>query len=151
MLTGIIIGLLMGIMLALAVARPGWRRLILVGGAFALGVLGTALSTALNFGPQHAWTWFTLASWPGLVAGLLLATLACLLPRRVSAALGLVVMCALIALVSMAPPDPYLALSLRAWEQGRFINMYGLAQWVGWVWPFAALGWLLTLVGRRSV
>jgi len=147
----IALGLLAPCLLALAIARPGWRRLILVGGAFASGVLGTALSTALNFGPQHAWTWFTLASWPGLVGGVLLATLACLLPRRVCAALGLVVMCALIALVSIAPPDPYLAQSLKAWEQGRFINLYGLAQWVGWVWPFAALGWLLSLVGRRSV
>ena len=60
-------------------------------------------------------------------------------------------MSALIALVSIAPTDPYLAQSVQAWEQGRFINLYGLAQWVGWVWPFAALGWLLTLVGRRSV
>lgn len=147
----IALGLLAPSLLALSIARPGWRRLVLVAGAFALGVLGTALSTALNFGPQHAWTWFTLASWPGLVAGLVLAMLACLLPRRLCAALGLVAMCALIALVSAAPSDPYLAQSLHTWEQGRFINMYGLAQWVGWVWPFVALGWLLTLVGRRSV
>lgn len=147
----IALGLLAPTLLALSVARPGWRRLGLVAGALLLGTLGTALSTALNFGPQHAWAWLTLASWPGLVIGALLGLLACLLPRRVDAALGLVVLTALIALVSGAPADPYLALSLQAWEQGRFINLYGLAQWVGWVWPFAALGWLLTLIGRRSV
>ena len=26
----------------------------------------------------------------------------------------------------------------RPWEQGRFIHFHGLAQWVGWLWPFAA-------------
>lgn len=147
----IALGLLAPSLLALSIARPGWRRLALVGGAFSFGVLGTALSTALNFGPQHAWAWQAPATWPGLGLGAGLAVLACLLPRRVSAALGLVTMSALIALVSLAPADPYLALSLKSWEQGRFINLYGLAQWVGWVWPFAALGWLLSLVGRRSV
>ena len=147
----IALGLLAPVLLALSVARPGWRRLGLVLGALLLGVLSTALSTALNFGPQHAWTWLTLATWPGLIIGALLAMLATLLPRRVSAALGLVCLSALIALVSLAPPDPYLAQSLQAWEQGRFINLYGLAQWIGWVWPFAALAWLLSLIGRRVV
>jgi hypothetical protein len=58
---------------------------------------------------------------------------------------------ALIALVTLAPADPYMAQSLQAWEQGRFINLYGLARWIGWVWPFASLAWLLTLIGRRTV
>ena len=26
--------------------------------------------------------------------------------------------------------------SLQAWEQGRFIRFHGLAQWVGWLWPY---------------
>ena len=58
---------------------------------------------------------------------------------------------ALIALVSEAPSDPYMAQSLQAWEQGRFVSMYGLAQWVGWVWPFAALAWLLGYMARREL
>lgn len=147
----IALGLLAPILLALAVARPGWRRLNLVLGALVVGISTTALSTTLNFGPQHAWAWVTLATWPGLGVGSLLATLALLVPRRVCASLGLLVLSALIALVTQAPADPYLAQSLRAWEQGRFINLYGLAQWIGWVWPFAAIAWLLTLIGRRTV
>nr|WP_276598354.1 VanZ family protein [Roseateles koreensis] len=147
----IALGLLAPILLALAVARPGWRRWALIPGALALGMLTTALSTALNFGPQHAWAWLTLATWPGLAAGVLLAGLSMLLPRRLCAALALVTLCSLIALVSQAPTSPYMHLSLQAWTQGRFINLYGLAQWVGWVWPFAAIGWLLTLIGRRTV
>ena len=50
-----------------------------------------------------------------------------------------------VALVAQAPSDPYYAESLQQWEQGRFIHFHGLAQWVGWLWPFAAGA---TLFGR---
>ncbi|MBO9686810.1 VanZ family protein [Roseateles chitosanitabidus] len=139
----IAMGLLAPCLLALSVARPGRRRILLVLGALLLGILSTAWSTLLNFGPDHAWAWLTPTTTPGLAIGGVLALLAALMSRRASAAWGLVVLTALIALVAEAPSDPYLTESLQFWEQGRFVNMYGLAQWVGWVWPFAALAWLL--------
>lgn len=144
------LGLLAPCLLALSVARPGVRRLLLIAGALLVGVAVTTLSTTLNFGPQHAWAWRTPASLPGLAVGAALALLAASFSRRACAALGLVVLTALIALVSEAPSDPYLAQSLQAWEQGRFINLYGLARWVGWTWPFASLAWLLTRVAQRE-
>lgn len=140
----IAMGLLAPCLLALSVARAGWlRRMLLVVGAGLLGLATTAFSTVLNFGPDHAWAWFTVTTWPGLLIGGVLALLAALMSRRANAAWGLVVLTALIALMSEAPADPYLAESLQAWEQGRFVNLYGLAQWVGWLWPFTALAWLL--------
>lgn len=144
------LGLLLPVLLALSVARPGLQRMALVLGAAALGVLATALSTALNFGPQHAWTWLTPGSVAGLLLGLAVATLMAMLSRRSCAAWGLLASSALIALVSEASPDPYLAQSLAAWEQGRFIHFYGLAQWLGWLWPFAVLALLLALLSRRE-
>jgi VanZ family protein len=146
----IALGLLAPCLLVLSVARPGWQRLALVFGAAILGVLTTTLSTALNFGPPHAWAWLTVSSWPGLAFGLALACMMCGLSRRACAAWGLVAICALIALVSEAPGDPYLAQRLQDWELGRFIKFYGLAQWVGWLWPFAVLAWLLALLARRE-
>lgn len=146
----IALGVLAPTLVALSVARPGKRRLALGLGALGLGALGTAISTGLNFGPQHAWSWLTLASGPGLLVGALLGMAASALPRRVNAALGLIVLSSLIALVSQAPTDPYLEERLQTWELGRFINMYGLAQWLGWVWPFAALAWLLRVIARRE-
>ncbi|MFH7041115.1 VanZ family protein [Paucibacter sp. JuS9] len=146
----IALGLLGPVLLALSVARPGKRRVFLVLGALILGVVGTTWSTALAFSPQHAWAWLTPATWPGLGVGAVLALLACLFSRRIAAAWGLVVLTALIALVSEAPSDPYLAQSLQTWEQGRFINLYGLAQWIGWCWPFAALAWLLWRIAQRD-
>ena len=47
-----------------------------------------------------------------------------------------------LVIVVQAPSDPYFAMSLQAWEQGRFIRFHGLAKWVGWLWPLAALAWL---------
>lgn len=145
------LGLLGPALLALVIAQRAWQRVLLALGVAVIGVALTTLSTALNFGPQHAWAWISSPTLPGLALGLMLALFAVLLPRRVNAALGLLVLASLIALVTHAPADPYLSLSLRAWEQGRFINLYGLAQWLGWVWPFAALVWLLGLAGRRNL
>nr|WP_316641306.1 VanZ family protein [uncultured Roseateles sp.] len=146
----IALGLLAPCLLALSVAMPGWRKLGLVFGATTLGVLATAFSTAMSFGPQHALAWMTGPAQWGLAFGGLVAALLCWVPARAVAALGLVSITALIALVSMAPTDPYFAQSLASWEQGRFIRFHGVAQWVGWLWPFLTLAWLLGRVSRRD-
>ncbi|WP_397534392.1 VanZ family protein [Roseateles sp.] len=144
------LGLLTPCLLALSVARPGARRLVLVLAAVGAGVLATGLSTALNFGPQHAWAWLTPGSVAGLLVGSLIALLMCMASRRAAAAWGLLATTALIALVSEAPTDPYLAQSLAAWELGRFIHFYGLAQWLGWLWPSFVLAWLLAMLTQRA-
>ncbi|MDV6321264.1 hypothetical protein, partial [Chromohalobacter sp. HP20-39] len=51
----IALGLLAPVLLMVSVARPGLRRLALAGGAVLLGLVGTATSTAMAFGPDHAW------------------------------------------------------------------------------------------------
>lgn len=146
----IALGLLAPMLLALAVARPGLRRLVPVGVMLLLGLLGTALSTAMNIGSDHAWAWLTDAGRAGVGSGMVLALLACLLPSRVCAALGALALCTLIAIISLAPGDPYLALNVQAWEHGRFVNLYGLTRWLAWTWPFAALAWLLARLVQRS-
>ncbi|PZP28749.1 MAG: teicoplanin resistance protein VanZ [Roseateles depolymerans] len=146
----ITLGLLAPMLLALTVARPGLRRVALIFGGLGLGLLGTATSTAMNIGPDHAWAWLTDATRPGVALGMALALLACLLPSRVCAAIGALSLCALIAIISLAPGDPYLALNVQAWEHGRFVNFYGLTRWLAWTWPFVALAWLLARLVQRS-
>lgn len=149
-LTTVALGLLAPCMVALVVAQPGWRRIVLVAGAVLVGAGATTLSTALNFGPSHALAWRTPNAEAGFAVGAVLAIVFVMLPRRVAAGIGLVALSALVALVAHAPADPYFAESLQAWEQGRFIHFHGAAQWVGWLWPYAALLYLLLRVAARD-
>ena len=146
----IALGLLAPCLIAFAVVAPGVKRAVLALGALALAVAGLALSAALNFGPQHAFAWITPNTPVALAVATLLAALLAPVPQRPVAAIGLMALTALVALVAQAPADPYFAQSLRAWEQGRFIHFHGLAQWLGWLWPYEALVWLLARVSRAA-
>jgi len=143
------LGLLAPCLLAFAICEPGRRRLLLAAGAFTLGFAAMGLSTLLNFGPVHVLAWVTPVTRVAVVVALLAALALVPLPRRVVAGLALVSLAALVVLVSHAPTDPYFAQNLQAWEQGRFVRFHGLAQWIGWLWPFAAMVWLLARLGDR--
>jgi len=132
------LGLLGPCMVAFAITRPGWRRAVLVPVAVVVGLAANTLSAALNFGPVHALGWVTSTVPAGLALGSLVALALVFVGQRPAAALGLVALSVSAALVAQAPSDPYYADSLQQWEQGRFIHFHGLAQWVGWLWPFAA-------------
>lgn len=144
------LGLWAPCLLAYACTQRGWHRLLLVAGALTFGIGVTALSTALNFGPEHAFAWWTASTLPALGLGLLLALLSIGLGRRLAAALGLLALGLSVTLVAQAPADPYYAASLQSWELGRLIRFHGIAQWIGWLWPFAAMGWLLLRLGGRE-
>jgi len=145
----VMLGLLSPCLLVFSAARPGWRRLGLALLVVILAMLATTLSTVLNFGPDHALAWRTPSTLAAMGVALLLA-LACLwLGPRLAGALALVALTGLVVLVHGAPTDPYFADSLQRWEQGRFVRFHGVAQWLGWVWPYAAMAWLLVRVGRR--
>jgi VanZ family protein len=145
-----VLGLLAPCLLAFTVVRPGWRRPATVVGALALAFGTMTLSTLLNFGPQHALSWIGRVTLPALAAGTALALLLAPWPRPVIAGCGLITLTGLVAGVAQAPVDPYFAHTLQLWEQGRFVRFHGLAQWVGWLWPYLAIGWLLLRLARRG-
>lgn len=147
---GTALGLLAPCLVAYSVVRPGWRRVALAAGALMLALVTMTLSTLLNFGPEHAGAWLTpVAAW-GLAVGAALALLVAPLGARMAAGLGLVALTGLVTLVSQSASDPYFAQSLADWEQGRFVHFHGLAQWIGWLWPYGAMGWLLHRLARRG-
>jgi len=115
-----------------------------------VAVAATTLSTVLNFGPDHAMAWRTPGTLVAMGLALLLALLAVGLGSRLAGALALIALTGLAVLVHQAPTDPYFAQSLQGWEQGQFVRFHGLAQWVGWLWPYAAMGWLLSRLGARG-
>jgi hypothetical protein len=55
-----------------------------------------------------------------------------------------------LSLLNQAPESPYFAQTLQTWEQGSFIRFYGLAQWCGWLWPYAAGTYFVMRLGQRE-
>ena len=92
--------------------------------------------------------WLTQGAQLGLVIGIVVALAAVALPRAVRLILAVLLMAATV-LVNLAPPNPYLALSLKVWQQGHFLNFNGLTRLVSAAWPFIALGYLMYLASRR--
>lgn len=146
----LMLGLLSPCLVAYATTRAGWHRLLLVAGAAALALGMMTMSTVLNFGPEHALAWWQPHTAPALLVALLAAALLAGIGSRWAAGLGIVGLAFLVALVARAPDDPYFAAVLAGWEQGRFARFHGIAQWVGWFWPYAAMAWLLARLTQRS-
>lgn len=146
----VVLGLLIPCLLGFCIIRSAGRRVLFLLLVFALGIAITALSAALSYGPQHAWAWFSLPVKAGLVAALAWVMLLLWVPRRASAALLLLALGIYLSLLNQAPASPYFAQTLATWEQGRFIRFHGLAQWLGWLWPYAVLVYVLTQVWGRE-
>lgn len=146
----VLLGVLIPCLLGYCVIHSPWRRMVLVLGVLVSGVGATALSAALSYGPLHAWAWFETPVLAGLVLGLL-AALACLgLSERGGAALLLLALGVYLSLINQVPTSAYFAQTLQTWEQGRFIRFHGLAQWLGWLWPYGVLLYVLARVGQRA-
>jgi VanZ family protein len=146
----VMLGLLAPCLLGYCVVRSVGRRALLAFMVVALGTTLTALSSALSWGPVHAWEWMGLPARVGLWAALAVAVLLLALPRRACAAVLLVALVWHLALLNQAPTSAYFAQTLQIWEQGRFIRFYGLGQWLGWLWPYATLLYVLLRVSRKE-
>ncbi|HEX5355634.1 MAG TPA: VanZ family protein [Aquabacterium sp.] len=145
-------GLLAPMCVACAVARPRSLRVILLTMLVSLAIGATALSTALNFGPVHAFTWLTMPAVVGMLLGAFGGVFLVDRSRTTCAVLGVLVVLFLIGLIHLAPLDPYYAQTLQAWENGRFIRFHGLSRWFGILWPYVALAWLIgRLWGRETL
>lgn len=146
----VLLGALVPCLLGYCVIRHVGRRLVFAGAVLVTGIVVTGLSAALTYGPSHAWAWLTLPVWIGLQAALVAAAALLPLSRRASAAVLLLMLAVLLALLNQAPTGAYLAQTLQTWEQGRFIRFHGLAQWLGWLWPYAAMVYVLVHVSQRD-
>ncbi len=147
----VMLGLLIPCLLAFCVIRSRSRRAAFVLMTVGAGVAVTALSAALSWGPIHAWAWLSMPVQFGMVLAGVLALVLALVPWRASASLLLLSLGVYLSLLNQAPESPYFAQTLHAWEQGRFIRFHGLAQWLGWLWPYATLLYVLSLIWRRDV
>jgi hypothetical protein len=143
----VMLGLLLPCLLAFSVVRTLQQRLVAMLVLLGIGFLASALSAALTYGPVHAWDWTSTEVRAGLVMALFSAALSSWLSRRACLVTALVCLVWQLALLNNAATDAYFSLTLQTWEQGRFIRFHGLIQWIGWLWPYA---YLLYLMQRLS-
>jgi VanZ family protein len=144
------LGALVPCLLAYSVMRSVPRRAVFAALLVAAGIGASALSAALSWGPAHAWAWLSLPVRLGLLTGLALAFVLLPLPRRGCAALVLLALVVHLSLLNQAPASAYFTHTLQTWEQGRFIRFHGLGQWLGWLWPYAALAYVLVRVSSSE-
>lgn len=124
-----------------------WCATLLIG---AVGLTMTAASSALSFGPEHAWEWVTPASKSAVMAQVLIASSLLWLTKRGSLVLLLLAMVLQLNWINNAPMSAYLTETLNTWEQGRFARFNGLAQWLGWVWPYALVLYASVRLSRQE-
>lgn len=145
------LGALIPCLLGYCVIRTWLQRAVFLMLTLAAGIALTALSAALSYGPDHAWAWLDLPVRVGMIMGGVLAVLLLPVPRRAAAALLLLALSIHLSLLNQAPVGPYFAETLQIWEQGRFVRFNGLAQWLGWLWPYAAVLYVLVRLSSRRV
>jgi VanZ family protein len=146
----VMLGLLIPCLLGFSIIRHQHQRLLAVVVVVGMGVAASALSAALSFGPRHAWVWLQLPTWLGMAMGIVVACIMSMLSARACLACLLCVLVLNLAILNQAPASEYFAQTLQTWEQGRFIRFHGVAQWLGWLWPYAVLGLALARAGRSD-
>ncbi len=144
------LGALIPCLLGYGVIRTARKRALFSLVMLAVGVGVSALSAVLSYGPEHAWAWLDAPVRAGLGLAAVVALLMLPLPRRGAAAFALLALAAHLSLLNQAPASAYFAQTLQTWEQGRFIRFHGLAQWLGWLWPYATLLYLLARLSGRA-
>lgn len=140
------LGLLTPLLMGYADMRSTARRTVFLVMLFGCALSAAGLSAALTYGPEHAWSWISPQAGFGLGLAFLSGLMLLVLPARLCHVAMLLCLAVSLSLLNRVPVSPYFAQSLQVWEQGRFIRFHGLSQWLGWLWPFAAL-----LFGVRAV
>lgn len=143
------LGVLGPMCLVLAMVRPGWRAIVSAALVAMVAGVATSLTTGLQFGAGHALGWLTPQASIGWILGGLAGLAVAIWWPTGAALLGLMVFPAHLVLVAQSPADPYLSATLQRWDQGPHIRFQGAAIWLGWAWPYLAMGWLMARLGRR--
>jgi len=152
--------------LGAALPDDGWEALIATLTLFAAGALASlpmrppaprarlllvlvAMTVCIKIGATFlqseaglVFDWATPGALAGLAGGTLAMLLALRVQRRWRAAFAAGTLVIALLLVNLLPVNPYFDVTLADWRQGRYLHFNGLAHWLAWTWPYAALGWL---------
>jgi VanZ family protein len=132
----------------LCLTRRGAPRLWLMLALVFTGLLVKTLASSLFFSPDNALTWITPGAQGGFLIGLIMLAGLAFAPQVAQRRLAVVTLVLALIVVNTIPANPYFVATLQAWQQGKFLNFNGAAQFMGMAWPFFAL-WFLLLPSHR--
>jgi VanZ family protein len=137
------LGLLIPAMLAFSLIRHLYQKAIAWGLLMGMGVGSTALSAALTYGPSNAWGWINPPVQLALILAVLFSVPLFWFQEKTLQVLALVSLVLQLTMLNNASASAYFSLTLQNWEQGQFIRFHGLIQWMGWLWPFVLVAYLM--------
>jgi VanZ family protein len=132
----------------LCLARRGSPKIWLMLALVFSGLLVKTLASSLFFSPDNALTWITPGAQGGFLIGLIMLAGLAFAPQVAQRRLAVVTLVLSLIVVNTIPANPYFVATLQAWQQGKFLNFNGAAQFMGMAWPFFAL-WFLLLPSHR--
>ena len=132
----------------LCLTRRNAPRLPLMLALVAVGIVVKTLASSLFFAPDNAFVWVTPGAEGGFLIGLIMLAGLAFAPPVAQRRLAVVTLVLSLIVVNTIPTNPYFVSTLQAWQQGKFLNFNGAAQFLGMAWPFIAL-WFLLLPSHR--
>ncbi|SAK40780.1 VanZ family protein [Caballeronia hypogeia] len=141
-------GLFAALVLATLLTRRRAPRIRLMLFLVAATLIAKAGASFLQSRAGLTFDWATDGALEGVGIATLAGVLTVSLPRGLRAALAGAALVFSLTLVNLLPVNPYFDIVLADWRQGRYLHFNGLAHWLAWVWPYAALGWLASAAER---
>ncbi len=134
-------------LLAYGVMGSRWRRLLAAALVLAAGCGALALSAGVSYGADFTWNWLWGPVRQGVGAAGMLA-LACLwLPRRACWVIALVAQLVMLQPLNEAAVSAYYVDGVAdGLTTAYLLRFFGLTQWLGWLWPYAVLLYLVVLL-----
>jgi VanZ family protein len=132
----------------LCLTRRDAPRLALMLALVAAGIVVKTLASSLFFAPDNALVWVTPGAEGGFLIGLIMLAGLAFAPQVAQRRLAVVTLVLSLIVVNTIPANPYFVSTLQAWQQGKFLNFNGAAQFLGMAWPVLAL-WFLLLPSHR--
>ncbi len=132
----------------LCLTRRGAPRLSLMLALIGVGIVVKTLASSLFFAPDNAFVWVTPGAEGGFLIGLIMLAGLAFAPQVAQRRLAVVTLVLSLIVVNTIPANPYFVSTLQAWQQGKFLNFNGAAQFLDMAWPIIAL-WFLLLPSHR--
>lgn len=132
-------GLLMPCLLINTIVSKAYRRYVLMLLVLSVGVGVGGLSAWLSFGGNHLVSWINPEVLLGMGWAMFLGVISGGFSIRWSKIMLIACILVHVMFVNPGHQDVYLSQTLLSWEQSKFVRFNGLAQWLGWVWPYVVM------------